>query len=46
LVERLQYGWPLAHAGQEAFYGGDTRGLTDYPAYAATTEPALNSLAT
>lgn len=33
LVERIQNGWPLAEAGEEAFYGGDDRGYIDYPRY-------------
>lgn len=38
LVERMYHGWPLAEAGQEAFYGGGTQGYTDYPPYQPTTE--------
>ncbi|AZW31005.1 oxidoreductase, FAD/FMN dependent [Bordetella bronchiseptica GA96-01] len=39
LVERMRRGWPLAQAGKHAFYGGDERGYTDYPRYAAA-QPA------
>ncbi|MHA6882702.1 alkene reductase [Ralstonia pseudosolanacearum] len=44
LVERLRHGWPLAQAGQEALYGGGTRGYTDYPTYMPTTRPMPPSL--
>lgn len=33
LVARFQNGWPLAVADHVAFYGGDERGYTDFPAY-------------
>lgn len=33
LVERMKNGWPLAEAGQEAFYGGGAEGYIDYPTY-------------
>lgn len=33
LVERFRNGWPLAAADHVAFYGGDERGYTDFPAY-------------
>ncbi|NUT74834.1 alkene reductase [Pseudomonas sp. C1C7] len=33
LVNRLRFGWPLAEAGREAFYGGGARGYVDYPVY-------------
>jgi 2,4-dienoyl-CoA reductase-like NADH-dependent reductase (Old Yellow Enzyme family) len=33
LVERMKNGWPLAEAGQEAFYGGGSEGYIDYPTY-------------
>lgn len=44
LVERLRHGWPLAQAGDEALYGGGTRGYTDYPNYAPTAKPAPQTL--
>jgi N-ethylmaleimide reductase len=34
LVERLQHDIPLATPHRETFYGGDSRGYTDYPAAA------------
>lgn len=33
LVARLRNGWPLAQPDRATYYGGDARGLTDYPAY-------------
>jgi N-ethylmaleimide reductase len=33
LPERLRHGFPLAAYNREAFWGGDERGYTDYPAY-------------
>ncbi len=35
LPERLKRDLPLADYDRETFYGGDERGYTDYPAYAA-----------
>lgn len=35
LVARLRNGWPLAHPDRATYYGGDARGLIDYPAYTA-----------
>ncbi|MFM2483355.1 alkene reductase [Celerinatantimonas sp. YJH-8] len=35
LVERMQNDWPLANADREAYYGGDEKGYTDFPAYEA-----------
>ncbi|MFJ3485498.1 alkene reductase [Pseudomonas sp. NPDC090202] len=35
LVERLRHDWPLAEAGEEAFYGGGARGYIDYPVWVA-----------
>lgn len=37
LVERMKNGWPLAEAGQEAFYGGGAEGYIDYPTYHSET---------
>lgn len=36
LVARLRNGWPLAQPDRATYYGGDARGLTDYPAYSST----------
>nr|WP_315254645.1 alkene reductase [uncultured Duganella sp.] len=36
LVARLRNGWPLAQPDRATYYGGDARGLTDYPAYSLT----------
>jgi len=33
LVERFRHDWPLADADRRTFYGGDSYGYTDYPAY-------------
>src|SRR5690554_3808373 len=33
LVERMQNDWPLTEPDQATFYGGDSTGYTDYPAY-------------
>lgn len=38
LVERLRNDWPLATPDRATFYGGDERGYTDYPVYAADGE--------
>lgn len=35
LVARLRNGWPLAQPDRATYYGGDARGLIDYPAYTA-----------
>ncbi|RON26906.1 MULTISPECIES: alkene reductase [Pseudomonas] len=38
LVERMQYGWPLAEGDRATYYGVSetiAKGYTDYPAYAA-----------
>src|SRR5690606_17108071 len=32
LVKRLRYGYPLADAPRESFYGGGAKGYTDWPA--------------
>lgn len=45
LVERLRHGWPLAQAGQEAFYAGGARGYIDYPGYVPATERLPQSAA-
>lgn len=34
LVERLRAGWPIAPDDRDTYYGGDHRGLTDYPFHA------------
>lgn len=34
LVERLREGWPIAPDDRSTYYGGDQRGLTDYPFHA------------
>lgn len=36
LVERYRHGWPLAPVEPDRYYGGDTRGYTDYRAYSPT----------
>jgi len=41
LVARMINGWPLAEAGEEAFYGGGARGFTDYPPYDPAAELAV-----
>ncbi|WP_239015772.1 alkene reductase [Novacetimonas hansenii] len=33
LVARLQNGWPLATPDRATYYGGDTKGFVDYPAF-------------
>lgn len=33
LVARLEHGWPLTPPDRETYYGGGTRGFTDYPTY-------------
>jgi 2,4-dienoyl-CoA reductase-like NADH-dependent reductase (Old Yellow Enzyme family) len=33
LVARLQNDWPLATPDRETYYGGDAKGLIDYPAF-------------
>jgi N-ethylmaleimide reductase len=33
LVERFKNNWPLTPPDPKTFYGGDTRGYTDYPTY-------------
>ncbi len=38
LVARLENGWPLATPDRETYYGGDARGLVDYPPYARSME--------
>jgi len=35
LVARLRNGWPLAQPDRATYYGGDARGLIDYPPYSA-----------
>lgn len=35
LVARFRNGWPLNAPDQATFYGGDAKGYTDYPVYAA-----------
>ncbi|MBV7534690.1 alkene reductase [Duganella sp. sic0402] len=35
LVARLRNGWPLAQPDRATYYGGNSRGLTDYPPYLA-----------
>lgn len=35
LVARLRNDWPLAQPDRATYYGGDARGLIDYPAYTA-----------
>lgn len=35
LLERLRNGHPLVKADRRSWYGGDTKGLIDYPAYTA-----------
>ena len=37
LPERLQHGWPLAEPDASRFFGGDARGLTDYPRHDAAS---------
>jgi len=37
LPERLQPGWPLAEPDASRFFGGDARGLTDYPRHDAAS---------
>jgi len=34
LPARIQHGYPLAHYQRDAFFGGDAKGYTDFPAYA------------
>jgi 2,4-dienoyl-CoA reductase-like NADH-dependent reductase (Old Yellow Enzyme family) len=33
LVDRLRNEWPLNHYNRKTFYGGNTKGYTDYPSY-------------
>lgn len=40
LPERLQHGWPLAEPDASRFFGGDARGLTDYPRHDAASRRA------
>lgn len=40
-VARLQHHWPLAEAGEEAFYGGGATGYTDYPQHIPNAQPAI-----
>ena len=34
LVERFRHGWPIAVPDRDHYYGGDSRGYTDYPHHA------------
>jgi len=40
LPARLLHGWPLAGFDASQLFGGNERGYSDYPRYAATAEPA------
>lgn len=40
LVARMYNDWPLAEAGEDAFYGGGTHGYTDYPPFNAAVDTA------
>ncbi len=40
LPARLLHGWPLSDFDGSRLFGGDEQGYSDYPRYAASTEPA------